>query len=276
MLINYQITRQRYVAYRGHNFSGELHALLDVLGDLPLAEWQVLCHSGHKEKCFHVQSDSYAGNGLFVKYFEPDSLKKKVLSRFNSTAWHAFRMSLAISAKGIPTPVPVCYVRFRQGLHRGHELLCTEWLQNTQPLGPFADIFFSGSKNREWVGRKRELIKELACFVASLHVAGVYHGDFNINNILVRETSSPCFFLIDTGDVRTTRGISRRRVIKNLDEVNRFFLDRRHISHTDRMRFIRHYLERTGRTTTAARVWWRKIQKRTLRRLHIHNLEFIS
>lgn len=72
---------------------------------------------------------------------------------------------------------------------------------------------------------------------------------------------------MDTGWVRSIGRISHRRRIKNLERINRFFLDTRVVSRTDRMRFLKTYLGGNAADRFILKKYWREIEERTILKL---------
>ncbi|MFC1849931.1 lipopolysaccharide kinase InaA family protein [candidate division CSSED10-310 bacterium] len=234
-------------------------------------EWQGFFHQGRREKSYCINP----GEQIFVKCFLLDKRQKVAYYvRSVSRAWRAFRMSYFLFRKGIPTPEPLAYALIKKGPNKGRELLFTRWLEHTKPLGLFADTFFSDRTAASYLKEKRAFAVALGSFVRQIHVQGVYHGDFNINNILIRAGHKYELFLIDTADIRSLNWISQYRIFKNLDEVNRFFLDTRLVTRVDRLRFLKAYLGSQGSDRQVLRKYWFLIQNRTEKRLKIHQKEF--
>ncbi|MBN2384191.1 hypothetical protein JXQ70_15040 [bacterium] len=274
MHLSRDITENRIIYYRPGDLNAPIKACLDRLCLQSEAEWPAPFHTGTKETCFHIALNDDPAHALFCKRYRRNGLKQRLVFPFNSPARRAFVMAHLLRDKGVPTPAPICYIRFRKGFHRGNELLCTLWISGSLPFGPFIDDLCARPRTWALFEHKRTLARKLAVFVAAIHRGGIYHGDFNINNILIGPTPEHQLYLIDTADIRTVRGISQRRILKNLDEVNRFFLDRHCVSHTNRLRFLITYLEQAGLDRSMLKTRWRQIQERTMKRLEIHGKRF--
>lgn len=272
-----KIEREQITIFFRTTLSPELISRFNSLATIPVDDWPNLFHANQSEKCFKITIDNTSEDSYFCKYYSPvKSCRKRLRYFFDSPTKYAFRMSNILLSKGIATPRPVCYIHFKNKNHTGATLYCTEWIRNSQPLGPYSDIFFQERKDVTWIKKKRSIIRSFADFVAAIHIGGVYHGDFNINNIIIVDGLKPFFYLIDTGDVRTTRGISNRRILKNLDEVNRFFLDRSLVTLTDRYRFLKEYFEYRRAGSDIIKEYWGRIYRRTKKRLVIHGKEFVT
>lgn len=250
---------------------------LGVNLDRHYEDWQGLIHKGSRENGYLLTFPVGDHEKVFLKCFGIRESKRRLpFLKFLREGYYAFMMARTLYKRGLPTPEPVAYACFKKGLNAGRELVFTLWIDSAMPLGNFTHHFFSQQRDLQWRAIKRELAVVLGRFVKNIHEQGVYHGDFNINNILVRYKDGLEVFLIDTGEIRTVHWISHRRVVKNLDEINRFFLDTDVVTRTDRLRFLIAYLGKRAQNRELLRRYWHEIEARTLLRLKIHKKAFIS
>jgi tRNA A-37 threonylcarbamoyl transferase component Bud32 len=106
---------------------------------------------------------------------------------------------------------------------------------------------------------------------------GIYHGDLTARNILVEpmgHIQKARIYLIDLDSIRSTRWISSRRRIKNLDELGRNFLDLSVVGTLDRARFLKHYLKVYLGEKRTYRPFMEAVRKRTVYRLKRHGQQF--
>ena len=144
--------------------------------------------------------------------------------------------------------------------------------------------------DRLWIKKilkKRELIRSVAEFLGKLHLARVYHGDFTAGNIFIERiqdsSESPLLgqttlfrvYLIDLDSVRSTFWITSRRRIKNLDELGRNFLDLQVFSTSDRIRFLKYYLNTYIKESKTFRELFNEVFQRTQFRLKKHHQLFL-
>jgi tRNA A-37 threonylcarbamoyl transferase component Bud32 len=184
---------------------------------------------------------------LFVKRYRAsgwwDGLRSALGVHRSRLAW---RRGLDLLGRGVPTPAPIGHLSRRVRLLPApvfEHVLVTEDVEPGEPLDRLVARRLApppGTPGRASPEARRELLRGLARFVAGLHDAGVYHGDFTARNILVAG-EEPRFLLVDLDALRSTRRISSRRRLKNLDELGRNVLDRRVVSTADRVRFLREY-----------------------------------
>ena len=90
-----------------------------------------------------------------------------------------WRFARKLIIKGIHTPLPVAYLRYRRSFFFSEYIIITEGVRKAIRL----DDAVLGITNRE----KKALILSVAKFVGDLHSNGIYHGDFNAGNILVKK-----------------------------------------------------------------------------------------
>jgi tRNA A-37 threonylcarbamoyl transferase component Bud32 len=192
-------------------------------------------------------------------------------------AQKSWRVGRYLLKRGIDTPQPIFYFRRRISTFKSDHILATAGIQNNMSLRDYINRNFQ--KNRFTQSEKRIFIARVAHFLGRLHLCGVYHGDLTSRNILVEQgndVSHTRLFLIDLDAIRSTHWISRRRRIKNLDELGRNFLDLKIISTYDRARFLKNYLEIYHREKKSFKYLFREVGQRTTRRLVKHGQRFTT
>jgi tRNA A-37 threonylcarbamoyl transferase component Bud32 len=96
---------------------------------------------------------------------------------------------------------------------------------------------------------RKRLADALASAIASMHDAGIVHGDLNLKNLLVRvSVDRPEAFVVDFDRARLVPGVSLRQRMANLTRLDRsvtkWAVSRKLVSAADRLRVARSYLER--------------------------------
>lgn len=218
----------------------------------------------------------YQETVLYMKRYPCVGMKLFFQTVFQlSKAQKSWRVGRYLLARGIDTPQPVFYIRRRISSFKSDHILATAGIHNSISLRDYINRNFQ--KNRFTRKEKRVLIARAAEFLGRLHLSGVYHGDLTARNILVEQgndVSNTRFFLIDLDAVRSTHWISRRRRIKNLDELGRNFLDLKIVSTYDRARFLKTYLEIYQKEKKSFKYLFRDVRQRTTRRLVKHGQRF--
>jgi serine/threonine protein kinase len=93
-------------------------------------------------------------------------------------------------------------------------------------------------------GRRRIqlCLKRLARLIARMHDAGIVHRDLHCGNVLIDPNDRPV--LMDLHRISRHRRLSRRRRALNLAQL---YHDRQYVTtRTERLRFLRHYLDESG------------------------------
>ena len=213
---------------------------------------------------------------VYIKRYRFVNLKQIVQTLLHvHKAQKSWRIGRILLQKGIPTPKPIAYLARRTSRLAGEHLLITEGITHGISLFDYVHEHFH--PHTITLSEKRLLIKNVAEFLGKLHLAGIYHGDLTAHNIFV-EHARPNQFrisLIDLDSVRSTHWISFRRRIKNLDELGRNFLDLRVISTSDRIRFLKHYLQTYTKESLNYKQLFACVLQRTRKRLKKHHTQFI-
>jgi tRNA A-37 threonylcarbamoyl transferase component Bud32 len=190
--------------------------------------------------------------------------------------------------RGLPTPRPLAV------FHRRRLGLAYEGYLLTEKIADAVDLHgFLAGLDRVTPARRRavlhETIDRVARLVRALHQRRLSHRDLKAANILVcvegssaatkekpgaaavealaRAGGFPGLWLIDLVGVKNLRKLSRARRVKNLARLNASFCQTTRLSQTDRLRFLRVYLQWgvSGRATWKR--WWQAIAAATRRKV---------
>lgn len=147
------------------------------------------------------------------------------------------------------------------GQSAGRRWMLSEAIEPAEP----ADLWharLAGGKDKKSLRQLRQANRALAELVGRMHNAGVLHHDLHCGNVLVQsagdgmETSAPRLTLVDLHRAGRRWRLSRRARAKNLAML---LHDRQSATRTQRLAFLRHYLEVTGGPGTL-RGWWAMVQ----------------
>lgn len=213
-----------------------------------------------------------SGEVLYIKLYRMEGVKSwlRTLARVNK-AQKSWRIGRTMRRKGLGTARPVGLLCKRKSFFR------TTYVGITRELIDAVPITEALSRVQERGRKKKRLIAATAKYVARLHFYQIYHSDFTADNIMVREADHGRTFdinLIDLDAVRTTVRVSDRRRDKNLERMNRNFLDLRAVSTTDRALFLQHYLVHYPREKRSFRKLFRDILIITEQRLKDRRMSF--
>lgn len=110
-------------------------------------------------------------------------------------------------------------------------------------------------------------IDQIARLVRDLHRRHLTHRDLKAANVLTPPPGRPApgygCWLIDLVGVRRCRRISPARRVQNLARLNASFLQSPAITRTERLRFLRTYLQWHLHGRQSWRDWWRDIERAT-------------
>ena len=123
----------------------------------------------------------------------------------------------------------------------------------------------------------RRLIDQIARLVRALHQRHLSHRDLKAANLLIapaeqqsgtshgatEDSAIPRPWLIDLVGVSRHRKLGRWRRLQNLCRLNASFHQSRVVTRTDRLRFLRVYLQWGLRGKGGWKRWWQQIEKAT-------------
>jgi len=171
-------------------------------------------------------------------------------------------------ARGVPTAEVVAAVRTRVlgPFYRGAVY--------TRELPDASDLraYLASPANRHDAAslrRKRDTFREVGRVVRIAHDAGLYHGDLQVRNVLVRHDEGPAVFLVDLDKggwrqplPRICRAMNLLRLSRSAAKASRSDLC---ITRTDMVRFLKGYTSADG--AGALRSYWRMPLLKTLYRI---------
>lgn len=185
--------------------------------------------------------------------------------------------------RGLPTARPLAVLHHRRlGLLREGYLI-TEKVEHAEELQRFVARLqeLPEAERRALMGQQ---IDRVARVIRELHLRQLSHRDLKAANILVRRWDAPPtepeppnphallnllhmpespVWLIDLVGVELFRTLSRARKVQNLARLNASFFRSQRVTRTDRLRFLRTYLDWaiTGRGDWKS--WWRQVARAT-------------
>jgi len=186
-----------------------------------------------------------------------------------SPAMRAWIGSAALEVRGLPTPRALAVMEtVRFGLvHRSY--LVTQYIDGACHLHDYVRDRLAPLAEPERHHLKRRLVRELARLVRRLHQRQLSQRDLKATNILVAERDQRLqLYLVDLDGLRVCRqalGIDLR--VQNVARLHVSFHDHPLLSRTDRLRFLRHYLEGVHYAAGGWKQWWRRIADATQRKL---------
>lgn len=197
-----------------------------------------------------------------------------IYKRFRVTAWSDPLVTLlrrpaalrswifghGLRERGLPSPRPLFVLhRQRSGLaYEGY--LLTEKIAGAQDLHQFV-----AGLNERAPSERRELLRhridQVAQLVGELHRRQLSHRDLKASNILL--TSSHGLWLIDLVGIVDYAKLPRSRRVQNLARLHASFFRNDAVTRTDKLRFLRRYLQWGLFGKIGWKRWWRAIEQAT-------------
>ncbi|MEW6489746.1 MAG: lipopolysaccharide kinase InaA family protein [Thermodesulfobacteriota bacterium] len=215
---------------------------------------------------YRVEIPRTAGDGdgeepVFVKHYAPKGLAARVRDfGLRRKPQRAFVLGHRLGRAGVGTPVPLGLFALGRGLWR-EALLVNEWVGPTRA--------WPEHLGREAPGKGaapgfREGVLSLARLLGALHRLGLYHGDLPGNLVFGAKGGRWRPFLVDLEELHPR--LSRRRRVKNLEELGRALSDLTILSLRDRWDFIREYAGAAGLGASEPATLWREGREAQRRR----------
>lgn len=178
---------------------------------------------------------------------------------------------------GIKTMTPVAFGSVRKWGLPFQALTLTEHLYRAEKLEDFFPAHFGGGAlGVSQVAQKRRVILETARWALRFHASGFHHQDFYLGHIFIKqgEGETPSFHLIDLQRVREHKRLRRSMLIKDLAQINFSASQLSCLTRTDRLRFLKVYLEK-DRFGSSEKDLIRRIENKT-RRISSHTRKFLA
>ncbi|NLX13957.1 MAG: hypothetical protein GXY44_09945 [Phycisphaerales bacterium] len=181
----------------------------------------------------------------------------------SSRAMLTWRRAHALLQRQIPTARALAYAERRWlGLPR-ESLIVTEYIDNARDLDTVLSLDIRGLTIPQQRRLKSQLTDALVAVIKRLHARGFSHRDFKAPNVIVQWNGQPenvpRIFLVDLDGIRQHRCASEGTVLRAIMRLNVSLDHCRRLTRTDRLRFLRRYLERTGRCGKDWKPLWHEL-----------------
>jgi hypothetical protein len=203
---------------------------------------------------------------VIYKRFRVTGWRGPLLSRLRCPpALRSWVFGHGLGDRGLPTARPLAVLhRRRLGLY--HEAY---FLMDKIPDAVELRHFVAGLGSATATERRRQLrplIDQLARMIRDMHVRHLSHRDLKAANVLVQPAAGErpaALWLIDLVGIAPHRKVPRRLRVKNLGRLNASFHVSREVTRTDRLRFLRVYLQWGLFGSQGWKKWWREIEAAT-------------
>jgi tRNA A-37 threonylcarbamoyl transferase component Bud32 len=197
----------------------------------------------------------------------PDSGWRRLTERVErSRAHRAHLWAHRLRAIGIDTPRPLGFVERATKPTRYVSFSATEHVllpALVEVRDSRLSMAMAGPGDGAAIAEKRALIDRIASMLRKMHAHGLFHADLHAGNLLVAPDS---VWVIDLESMRSF-AFAEHATVRALVRLNRAFLDTRMITRTDRMRFLRSYLQHQADRTSRTRELWNKVLTATQAKL---------
>jgi len=231
--------------------------LSTIIKDSPTASsWSMPLTISERKVEVYIKRYNYQNFFYASKYFLRASRGKR-----------AWRRAHGFVARDIPTPHPVAFVEQRKGRFLIKSYLITRGVDRSISLATLLEKGISALP-QEACTRKCEFLHQGAHLVRKMHERGVCHRDLKASNILVCEREGRKeLLLIDLDSARIKRHVSREDRVRDLARLNASLLNTRRVSTTDRLRFLKCYLNVWRKRDYRVRVYWEETLRETQKKL---------
>jgi len=206
---------------------------------------------------------------------------RAIYKRFSVTSWTdpwlaLFRRPAALRSwiyghglrdRWLRTARPLAvFARHRVGLPK-------EWYLVTEKIDDAVDLHvlldhLKGTPPAAARPRLRSTIDQVARLARELHRRRISYRDFKAVNILVAQDM---VWLIDLVGIAPCRWLSHARRVQNLARLNASFARSPHLTRSDKLRFLRVYMEWGINGRLGWKEWWREIDKATQKKINRNN-----
>jgi hypothetical protein len=205
------------------------------------------------------------------------TVRRVIYKRFRVTAWSdpwlaLLRRSPALRSwvcghglreRCLPTARPLAVFHRRRGFLAYEGYLLFEKILDAVDLHRYlADLAKREEPERRRTLRQR--IDQVARLICDLHRRQVSHRDLKAANVLLSEEA---VWLIDLVGMTSYRKLSRRRRVQNLARLHASFYRSPFLTRTDKLRFLRVYLQWGLRGPNGWKHWWRDVRLATERKI---------
>ncbi|MEW6249546.1 MAG: lipopolysaccharide kinase InaA family protein [Planctomycetota bacterium] len=188
--------------------------------------------------------------------------RRLALLRWPSRSLRGWRLGHALLHRDVPTARPLVVLERRFGPLVLDSVLVTEAIPGAVDLEAFLQREHSIHSPPAWAALKRQLITLAARQLRRLHAAGFAHRDCKATNLLVVRYPRLALLWIDLDGIRPVgrpainAGQLAAHQLRALARLHVSLLEQPGLTRTDRVRFLRTYLQRYGAPPDEWRTLW--------------------
>jgi tRNA A-37 threonylcarbamoyl transferase component Bud32 len=178
-------------------------------------------HWGRNYLYSAVIETSEGQTGVVVKQFRHQTLRQRLDRRLRgSKAERSWRMALAMSEAGVPTPEPLIWTEPRSA--DGASLFVTRQVPESLEARYVFRALKAGTLRSEFPWLDREaFVAALGRLARAMHDAGFWHRDFSIGNVLIEQKAEgkPRLWVIDLNRARARARVTVSQRLRDLSRL---------------------------------------------------------
>ena len=179
-----------------------------------------------------------------------------------SRAKRAFNAAIMLAKNGLYSPQIVSIGQWNYGPICTKSFMITRELENTKGI---IELCKSFSEKKNALADKRRFIRTLGQTIGQMHATGIFHGDLRTGNVFAGKINGNWrFFFLDNERTMKFSALPKRLRLKNLVQINML---RDEVDLTDRLRFLKSYLQHNPCLQAEYKSFARKITHKTRHRL---------
>lgn len=214
-------------------------------------DWIAL-KSGNNHFSYRVNTSK---GSFFVEIFRPTAFLSRIRDFvFLGKPQKAYVLGLLLLDNGVATPLRLGL--FSKGLFVCREfMMVSEWLEKPTSLASCLVEEIPRALNPE---EFKKALKAAAQLLGRLHRLGLRHENFVDSLLFAGKEPNRRPFLVNLEFLRSTS--AKEKQLKNLEELNRKFMDSKVVTAWDKWFFLEAYVRTSGLGIGLAREFWREIR----------------
>lgn len=198
----------------------------------------------------------YAGTG--IRYFFRSLRRGRAMRNFTT--------ALDLISSGFPVVAPFAALHQKKGLLTKQSIYISEYHQNCADLFSFASKIPTSTNPAERLLIKKQLSRQIAAVLASLHNDGLWHRDSKASNFIVykNDRDEHRILLVDMDGIKRYVLRRRSRQFRALWHLAASLISVHDINLTDYWRTFNIYCDLTGIQNSQRRHLFRMLAKRAL------------
>jgi serine/threonine protein kinase len=201
---------------------------------------------------------------VVCKHSSARNLLKRLQNSFRtSRPMLTWKRAHALLNRRIPTARPLAVVEKRCLGLRLDSIIITEYVEGACDLQTILYYRIRDLSDAQQRQCKRMITEALVTVLRRFHDCGFMHRDLKAQNILVkwrgRVDEQPRILLVDLDGIRRPKRRKKRAWLRALMRLNVSLDHCQQITRTDRLRFLKRYMERPGFSSRNWKPVWREI-----------------